>query len=133
MASFMSASLDHDLKGGFVTFKLDAKLRFEAKEVGHRWLFQIEFMEEDPVSDDKLAPVPASEAFGQPGAHIKRHYFIPSKEEIELSFTEEFPAHLVDTEWGKEEVYAKVQALPLEAPPGFVAAKTRTNVTHVDV
>jgi len=133
MASFISASLNHELKDNFVTFKLDAKLRFEAKEVGHRWLFQIEFMEEDPVSDDKLSSVPASEAFGQADAHIKRHYFIPSKEEVELSFTEEFPAHLVDTEWGKEEVYAKVQALPLEAPPGFVAAKTRTNVTHVDV
>jgi hypothetical protein len=133
MASFMSANLDHELTGNFVVFKLDAKLRFESKEVGHRWLFQIEFMEEDPVSDDKLSPVPKSEAFGQADAHIKRHYFIPSKEETELSFTEEFPAHLVDTEWGKEEVYAKVQALPLEAPPGFVAAKTRTNVTRVNV
>jgi len=133
MASFMSANLGHELKGNFVTFKLDAKLRFEPKEVGHRWLFQIEFMEEDPVSDDKLSPIRKSEAFGQADAHIKRHYFIPSKEEVELSFVEEFPAHLVDTEWGKEEVYAKVQALPLEAPPGFVAAKTRTNITNVDV
>ena len=43
MASFMSANLGHELKGNFVTFKLDAKLRFEPKEVGHRWLFQIEF------------------------------------------------------------------------------------------
>jgi len=133
MASFMSANLGHELKGNFVTFTLDAKLRFEPKEVGHRWLFQIEFMEEDPVSDDKLSPIRKSEAFGQADAHIKRHYFIPSKEEVELSFVEEFPAHLVDTEWGKEEVYAKVQALPLEAPPGFVAAKTRTNITNVDV
>jgi hypothetical protein len=133
MASFVSANLGHELSKKFVTFKLDAKLRFEQKEVGHRWLFQIEFMEEDPISDDVLSPLRKSEAFGQTDAHITRHYFIPSTEEVELSFTEEFPAHLVDTEWGKEEVYAKVQALPLGAPAGFVAAKTRTNVTKVDV
>jgi hypothetical protein len=133
MASFISANLDHELTGGFVVFKLEAKLRFAPDEVGHRWLFQIEFMEQDPVSDDRLSPVAKAEQFGQPDAAIKRHYIIPSKEEIDISFKEEFPAHLVDTEWGKEEVYAKVQALPLEAPPGFVSAQARTNVTKVDV
>ncbi len=133
MASFVSANLSHELTGSFVVFKLDAKLRFETAEVGHRWLFQIEFMEADPMKDDKLSAMPKSEAFGKADAHLKRHYFVPSKEEIELSFEEEFPAHLVDTELGKEEVYANLQVLPLEAPPGFVPAKTRTNITDVDV
>ncbi|UCC48088.1 MAG: hypothetical protein JSV41_11500 [Gemmatimonadota bacterium] len=133
MASFVSANLNHEISGNFVVFQLDAKLRFEPKEVGHRWLFQIEFMEQDPVKDDKLSAMPKAEAFGKADAHIKRHYFVPSQEEIELSFKEEFATHLVDTEWGKEEIYASVQALPLEAPPGFVAAKARTNVTKVDV
>ncbi len=133
MASFVSANLDHELKGGFVVFKVDAKLRFESNEVGHRWLFQIEFMEADPVKDDKLSAMPKAEAFGKADAHLKRHYFVPSSEEADLSFEEEFPSHLIDTEWGKEEVYANLQILPLEAPPGFVPAKTRTNVTHVDV
>ncbi len=133
MASFVSANLDHEIAGGFVVFKLDAKLRFESNEVGHRWLFQIEFMEADPVKDDKLSTMPAAEAFGKADAHLKRHYFVPSQEEVELSFREEFAAHLVDTEWGKEEVYANLQVLPLEAPPGFVPAKTRTNITQVDV
>lgn len=133
MASFVSATLAHELSGNFVVFKLDAKLRFEAKEVGHRWLFQIKFMEEDPMSDDQLSPLRASESFGDPSAHIKRHYFIPSKQEIELSFTEEFAKQQVDTEWGKEEVYASLEVLPLEAPAGFVPAKTRTNITNVDV
>lgn len=133
MASFVSANLDHELSDNFVVFKLDAKVRFEPKEVGHRWLVQIEFMEEDPVKDDKLSSMSKAEAFGQADAHLKRHYIIPSKEEVELSFSDEFPKHLVDTEVGKEEVYAKLQVLPLEAPPGFVAAKTRTNVTVVDV
>jgi|GEM_PF-2607844 hypothetical protein len=133
MASFVSANLDHEISGKFVVFQLDAKLRFEPKEVGHRWLFQIEFREQDPVKDDKLSPVPKSVGFGEPDAHIKRHYFIPSQGEVELSFKEEFPTHLVDTEWGQEEIYAIVQALPLEQPPGFVAAKAQTNITKVDV
>jgi hypothetical protein len=133
MASFISANLDHELSGEFVIFKLEAKIRFEEKEVGHRWLFQYEFMEEDTVSDDRLSQLTPAETFGQPDAYVKRHYIIPSKAEVELSYTEEFPKHLVDTEIGKEEVYVNVQILPLEAPPGFVPGKTRTNVTQVDV
>jgi len=133
MASFVSANLDHELSGNFVVFKLDTKIRFEPKEVGHRWLVQIEFMEEDPVKDDKLSQLTPAEAFGKADAHLKRHYIIPSKEEVELSFSEEFPKHLVDTEVGKEEIYANLQILPLQAPAGFVSGKTRTNTTVVDV
>lgn len=133
MASFVSANLDHEVSESFVVFKLDAKIRFEPKEVGHRWLVQIEFMEEDPVKDDNLSQLTPAEAFGQADAHLKRHYIIPSKEEVELSFSEEFPKHLVDTEIGKEEIYANVQVLPLQAPAGFVAGKARTNTTVVDV
>jgi hypothetical protein len=131
MASFVAANLDHEVKGGFVVFKLDTKLRFESNEVNHKWLFQIEFMEADPVKDDPLSRVPDSVGFAD--SRFIRHYFVPSQEEIDLAFEEEFPAHLVDTEMGKEEVYANLQVLPLEAPPGFVPAKTRTNITHVDV
>ncbi len=133
MASFVSANLDHEVSGNFVVFKLDAKLRFEPNEVGHRWLFQYEFMEQDPLRDDTLAPVSAAEKFAQPGASKRRNYFIPSKTDIELSFEEEFPKHLVDTEWGKEEVYAKLHVLPLGETEGFVAGQTRTNTTKVDV
>ncbi len=133
MASFVSANLGHEVSGNFVVFKLDATLRFEPNEVGQTWLFQYEFMEQDPLKDDILAPVPAAEQFGQPGASKKRHYFKPSKADIELSFEEEFPKHLVDTEWGKEEVYAKLQVLPVGSHEGFVAGQTRTNTTKVDV
>lgn len=133
MANFVTANLGHEISGGFVNFRLDTRLRFEPEEVGHRWLFQVRFMEEDPLADDRLSPLRPSESFGDPSAHIKRHYFVPSKEEIDLSFTEEFPKQLVDTEWGKEEVYASLEVLPLEAPAGFVPAKTRTNVIKVDI
>lgn len=133
MASFVSANLSHELTGARVTFTLDTKIRFEDHEVGHRWLLQYEFKEEDPLADDTISKLRPAEAFGKADAHLHRHYFVPSKEEIELSFTEEIPAHQVDTEPGKEEVYVNVQVLPLEAPEGFVPAKARTNVTVVDV
>ncbi|HSG82077.1 MAG TPA: hypothetical protein VLC48_07500 [Gemmatimonadota bacterium] len=133
MASFVSANLSHELSGQFVTFTLSTVIRFEPKEVGHRWLLQYQFMEEDAVSDDKLSQLRPAEAVGDPNPGVKRHYIIPSKEEIELSYEEEFSKHLVDTEIGKEEVYAKVDILPLEAPQGFVAGSTRTNITVVDV
>lgn len=133
MASFVSANLSHELTEHFVKFTLTTVIRFEPKEVGHRWLLQYQFMEEDPMADDKLAQLRPAESVGDPSPGLKRHYIIPSKEEVELTYSEEFSAHLVDTEIGKEEVYAKVEVLPLEAPPGFVAGKTRTNITVVDV
>lgn len=133
MASFVSANLSHELSEHFVTFKLDAVIRFAPQEVGHRWLLQYQFMEEDPMSDDKLSQLRPAQQVGDPSPGIKRHYIIPSKEEVEISYTEEFSKHLVDTEIGKEEVYATVELLPLEAPEGFVAGKTRTNITIVDV
>ncbi len=133
MASFVSANLSHELTGGMVAFTLTTKIRFESLEVGHRWLLQYEFKEEDPLVDDTISRLRPSEAFGTPDASLKRHYFIPSKDEVEFSFTDEIAAHLVNTEIGKEEVYVNIQVLPLEAPEGFVPAKTRTNITQVDV
>ncbi len=128
MASFVSANLSHEITGGFVRFQIDAKVHFEEVEVGHRWLFQIEFMEEDPLSDDKIST--SRETFAD---EIKRHYIIPSTQDVELSFTEEIASHLVNTELGKEEIYANLKLKPLEKPEGFVASQSRTNVTIVDV
>lgn len=134
MASFVSANLDHEVSGKFVVFRLDAKLRFEPNEVGHKWLFQYEFKEQDPLKDDDLVDKSPAEQFADPGAGKKRQYFIPTKTDIELSFEEEFAVHQVDTEWGKEEVYAKLQILPIgDDTEGFVAGQTRTNTTKVDV
>ncbi len=129
MASFVSANLSHEITGGFVKFTIEAKIHFEELEVGHRWLFQIELMEEDPLSDDKVAM--SQDTFKMDA--IKRHYIVPSKQDVEVSFTEEVASHLVDTEVGKEEIYAKLSVRPTEAPEGFVPSETRTNITVVDV
>lgn len=133
MASFVSAQLDHEVKERFVEFRLDMKLRFEPEEVGSRWLLQLEFREEDPVKDDPLFPVPESVRFGEVDAGKIRHYIEPSKEEVDLSLEVEFPAHHVNTELGKEEVYSFLRLRPLGDQSVFVPAETRTNITHVDV
>lgn len=129
MASFVSANLSHEISGNFVQFKIDAKVHFEEKEVGHRWLFQIELMEKDPLADDKVAM--SRDTFGQDA--IKRHYIVPSKQDAELSFNEEVAKDLVDTEVGKEEIYCRLKLTPTESPEGFVASEANTNVTVVDV
>lgn len=133
MASFESANLDHELRDKFVLFKLSMKLRFQPEEVGNRWLLQIEFREHDAMKDDQLFIVPEAVRFGEVDAGKIRKYIIPSKEEAELSQEIEFPAHLVDTEMGKEEVYAIVELKPVGEGSTFVPAQTRTNITNVDV
>jgi hypothetical protein len=133
MASFESASLDHEIQDKFVLFKLSMKLRFEAAEVDNPWLLQIEFWEKDPVKDDQLFIVPESVRFGEVDAGKIRNYIKPSKEEVDLSYDVEFPVHLVDTEMGKEEVYSILQLKPVGEGLDFTPAETRTNITPVDV
>lgn len=133
MASFESANLDHEIQDKFVMFTLSMKLRFEPEEVGNRWLLQIEFREHDPMKDDQLYIVPEAVRFGEVDAGKIRKYIIPSKQDIELSYDIEFPAHLVDTEMGKEEVYSIIELKPVGEGSEFVPAETRTNITQVDV
>lgn len=133
MASFESANLDHEIQDKFVMFKLSMSLRFEPDEVGNRWLLQIEFREHDPMKDDQLYIVPEAVRFGEVDAGKIRKYIIPSKQDIELSYDIEFPAHLVDTEMGKEEVYSILELKPVGEGSKFAPAETRTNITHVDV
>ena len=133
MARFESAHLDHEIQDKFVMFTLGMKLHFEPEEVGNRWLLQIEFREQDPVKDDQLFIVPEAVRFGEVDAGKIRKYIIPSKQEIELSYDIEFPAHLVDTELGKEEVYSILVLKPVGEGVEFAPAETRTNITQVDV
>lgn len=133
MARFESAHLDHEIQDKFVMFTLGMKLHFEPEEVGNRWLLQIEFREQDPVKDDQLFIVPEAVRFGEVDAGKIRKYIIPSKQEIELSYDIEFPAHLVDTELGKEEVFSILVLKPVGEGVSFAPAETRTNITKVDV
>ncbi len=133
MASFESANLDHEIQGKFVLFKLSMKLRFEPEEVGNPWLLQIEFWEKDPVKDDQIFLVPESVSFGEVDAGKIRYYIKPSKEKVDLPYDVEIPAHLVDTEPGKEEIYSILELKPVGEGTAFAPAQTRTNITEVDV
>jgi hypothetical protein len=133
MASFASAKLDHELLDKFVLFKLGTKLRFEPEELGNTWLLQIEFWEKDPLKDDPIPLVPDSVSFGDVAADKIRKHIKPSAAEVELSFGVEIPAHLVNTEPGKEEVYSKLELKPVGEGSTFTPAETTTNITHVDV
>jgi len=133
MASFASAKLDHELMDKFVTFKLSTKLRFEPEEVGEKWLLQIEFWEKDPLKDDRLFPVPESVRFGEVDAGSIRNYIEPSRQDVDLFYDVEFPAHLVNTEPGKEEVYSRLKLKPVGEGSSFAPSEVRTNITHVPV
>lgn len=133
MANIESAKLDHELAEKFVLFKLNTKLRFEPEEVGQRWLLQIAFFEKDALKNDQLFLVPESVRVGEVHAGQLRNYIRPSKGEIDYSYDVEFPAHLVNTELGKEEVFAKVELKPVGEGVSFTPAEIETNITHVDV
>jgi hypothetical protein len=133
MASIESANLDHELVDNFVLFKLGAKLRFEAEELGNTWLLQFEFWEKDPIKDDLIFLMPESVTVGEVHASKVRDYFKPSAAEIERSYGVEVPAHLVNTELGKEEVYSKLELKPVGDDSPFTPAEKSTNITHVDV
>jgi hypothetical protein len=133
MASFASAKLDHELLDKFVTFKVGMKLNFDPNEIGHPWLVQIEFWEQDPFKDDRLWPLPKGVRVGEIHEGQWRHYIEPSSQEIDLDYEAEFPEHHVNTEPGKEEVYAVIKLRPVDPPPDFLSAETRTNITKVNV
>jgi hypothetical protein len=119
MAQFLSASLAHSLSGSNVLFRVDARIRFQAHELNTWWFFSMTFKEEDTFFDDKLRSVNRS--------------FLAASLEQDISFSESIPKSTVDTEWGKEEVYADLQVVPLQAPPPFLIDSARTNVTTVGV
>lgn len=119
MASFLSTDLSYERSEKRVLFTVKAKVQFEDQEQGHNWMFEIVLMEEDPIKDDHLL--------------TKRHYFIPESGEQELSYVEDMGWAQVDTEAGKEEVYAKLRVAPLDAPPNMTADDTRTITISVDV
>lgn len=119
MASFVNTGLSYERSEKRILFTVEAKVRFEEQELGHNWMFEIILMEQDPVKDDHLL--------------TKRHYFVPENAEEEISYVEDMGWAQVDTEPGKEEVYAKLRVAPLDAPANMTAADARTTVISVDV
>jgi hypothetical protein len=102
-----------------VLFTVEATVEFEEQELSHDWLFQITITEEDVVGDDRLKR--------------ERYYFMPDEPEVSLTRQIDMGWAQVDTEPGKEEVYAELFLAPLDAPPNMTEDRARTNTVSVDV
>ncbi len=119
MASLVSTSLSHNLSGDDVIFTVNARIRFQQHERDALWYLRMTFMEEDMVFDDKL--------------HSVNRPFFASSTEVDVSFSVAVTRKKVNTEWGKEEVYAALEVVPLRESTQFVIGKARTNITKVSV
>jgi hypothetical protein len=118
MAEFVTASLTHSLTDNRVLFRVDAKIKFSPHERDSMWFLRIKFIEDDIYFDDNL------------GTHT--HNF-RSHTENDLSIGVSMRKSDVNTERFKEEVFAKIEVLPLEEPQQFRHDTVNTNVTKVSV
>lgn len=119
MATIHDARLSHEERHPRVLFTVNATVEFEESELGHDWLFQVTLVEDDPVGSDRLKR--------------ELQYFEPGETEMELTRKIDMGWAQVDTELGKEEVYADLRLAPLKAPPDMTDDRAKTNTVTVDV
>jgi len=120
MAQFQSVALSHSTTDKNVLFKVDAGIQFQTHELNTRWFLDIDFKESDRVSKDDMIESSA-------------RTFTADELSKNVSFSFAIPKSKVNTEPGKEEVYAVVDVIPLEEPPQFVRDTATTNQTSVNV
>lgn len=119
MATIHEANLTHEERLPRVLFTVKATVEFEEQELNHDWLFQITLNEHDVVGDDRLKR--------------ERYYFSPDERKMELTRQVNMGWAQVDTEPGKEEVYAELFLAPLDAPSNMTEDRAQTNTVSVDV
>ena len=119
MATIREARLAHEERHPRVLFTVSATVEFEEQELGHDWLLQVTLMEDDPVGDDRLKR--------------ERYYFEADETTKELTRQIDMGWAQVDTEPGKEEVYADLHLAPLKAPPEMSDDRAKSNTVIVDV
>ncbi len=120
MAQFQSVALSHSISGNDVLFKVDAGIQFQTHELNTRWFLDIDFKESDLLSKDDMIQS-SSRTFSADAVNKN------------VSFSFAIPKSKVNTEPGKEEVYAVVGVIPLEEPPAYVRDTATTNQTKVNV
>jgi hypothetical protein len=119
MADFQSSSLSHSISGNYVLFRVDARIKFQPHELNTHWFLDMRFVEDDRFADDKLGS--------------SSRTFLASSLTQDVSFDIRIKKSKVDTEWGNEEVFARVEVKPLEAPLPFRMDTAKTNTVSVDV
>ncbi len=120
MAEIKSANISYSLKNNIVIFKFNVDLEFESRELNTHWFIQGKVMEKDTFYDDFVISIDSSP-------------FVPNRRNYSVKFREVARESRVDTEWGKEEIYALLTIIPLESPRPFTMDNIRTNRIKVDV
>jgi hypothetical protein len=119
MAEFQSVVLSNSTSGSNVLFKVDAQIKFQTHELNTRWFLDIDFKEWDRMSRDDFL-------------YSTSRTFTADAVNKSVSFSFSAPKSKVNTEPGKEEVYAMVDVVPLEEPAPFRRDSAKTNQTKVD-
>lgn len=119
MATIRSATLESSKSRSAVRFQADIDMRFERRELNSEWELKMSLYEDDNFRDDNLR----SEA-------TKR--FRPSSTATQLQLERAVSKNRVDTEFGDEEVYAKISLTPLESPRPFASDRANTGIEVVN-
>lgn len=120
MATFLNQVLSYEISGSYVMFNINVELKFKQDEIGKEWRIEPTILEKDRLSpDDKF--------FNK--YWIRTIYARKEKIKVELNI----PILKVDlnTEPGKEEVYAELRVISLDGQ--LVISETTTDIIKVEV
>ena len=120
MVKFLSQKLSSAIQGPYVMFTVDVELQFEPNERGKDWRIELILMEYDRFTrDDVLRTKNLSRTFKS------------SRETISFQFDAPIHRFDVNTEPGKEEVYAKLTLVSLDG--SIPALEVKTNRIKIAV
>jgi hypothetical protein len=120
MAKFLTKTLSHIIQGPFVMFISRVKIQFDDGEIGKQWRIEIILSEKDLLSPDDTFQ---NENWGRT--------ITANKETVEVELNVPINKRDLNTEFGKEEVYATLKLVHPET--SLVAAQTKTNTIKVDL
>lgn len=119
MAIIRSATLESSKLRSSVRFQANIDMQFESRELNSEWELKMRLYEDDTFRDDDLR----SEATRR---------FRPSSTSTSLQLERSVSKSRVDTEFGDEEVYAKISLVPLESPKPFASDSANTGIEVVN-
>ena len=120
MAKIKSVDLSAAIKHKEVIFNFKLDMKFETRELNSHWIVKVDIIERDNLPDDKIV------------SKFSPH-FMPTTREFSYNFQVPVAKTKVNTEPGKEEVYAWLTLGALESPQPYKEDTIKTNEIKVDV
>ena len=120
MAKFLTNTLSHIIQGPFVMFIIRVKIQFDAAEIGKQWRIEIIISEKDFLTSDDTFQ---NENWGRT--------ITANKETVEIELNVPINKRDLNTEFGKEEVYATLKLVHPET--SLIAAQTKTNPVKISI